>query len=326
VTANAETRQTAIAVTGASGFIGRQLIARLVADGTAVVALSRRGIGQRDMRECIVRDYADIATLAATLQGVDVLIHLAARAHLGSAGPEDEALFQAANVDTTRAVAQACVEAGVRRMVFVSSIGVLGNHTHGRPWTDADTPNPVETYAKSKLAAEESVAAVLGVGSTDFVILRPSLVYGPGCPGNFRTLVKLAARLPLVPLGALVAPRSFVYVANLVDALLVAARHPAASRRTFIVCDNRDVSVAEVVRTVGAALGRSPRAVVNVPPRLLSIVACLTGKYATYEKLSAELRADASGFREATGWSPPFDPTQGLVATAREWHSANDRT
>jgi UDP-glucose 4-epimerase len=205
--------------------------------------------------------------------------------------------------------------------VFVSSIGVHGNRTDGRPFTEIDQPRPVDAYAVSKLEAERVVADLLADGPTDFVVLRPPLVYGPGCPGNFRTLLNLAARAPIVPLGAIDAPRTFIYVENLLDALLVSARHPAASRKTFVIADGRDLSVSEVVRTVAVELGRSPHAVWNVPPIVLAWAARIAGQGSTYSKLTAPLQVDASMFRAATGWIPSFDPRQGLVETARQWSS-----
>lgn len=303
-----------IAVTGASGFVGSHLVQRLQRDGLGVVALSRRPL--LDVESVMVRDYLDTAELREAFTGVSAVVHLAARAHQND-GDDATHAYHEANVQSTLSVTHACVAAGVRRLVFVSSIGVNGNHSAHGPFTEADVPQPVEPYAKSKLEAERALAARLAHGATDFVIIRPPLVYGPGCPGNFRQLLRLATRAPIVPLGAVTAPRRFVYVGNLVDALRVAAWHPAASRRTFLVADGRDVSVAEVVRTAAAAIGRSPARIWNVPPQLLALAARLAGRSGAFNKLAAALQIDAAAFSAATGWTPPFDPSEGLVVTAR---------
>lgn len=301
-------------MTGASGFVGSHLVRRLQRDGLGVVALSRQP--QLDVESVTVRDYLDTAGLSKAFVGVSAVMHLAARAHQEN-GSDSTRAYHEANVQSTLSVAQACVAAGVKRLVFVSSIGVNGNRSEQRPFTEADEPQPVEPYAKSKLDAERALAALLAQGTTDFVIIRPPLVYGPGCPGNFRQLLRLATRAPIVPLGAVTAPRRFVYVGNLVDALRVAAWHPAASRRIFLVADGRDVSVAEVVRTAAAAIGRSPARVWNVPPQLLALAARLAGRSGAFTKLAAALQIDAAAFSAATGWTPPFDPYEGLVITAR---------
>jgi nucleoside-diphosphate-sugar epimerase len=270
-----------------------------------------------------VPDYCDSHALAKAFAGVELVFHLAARAHQRET-EDDETAFHRANVDTTDAVVQACIDASVRRLVFVSSIGVHGNHSGAHPFTESNPPAPVETYALSKLAAERVVTERLhsdAASGTDYVILRPPLVYGPGCPGNFRTLLNLIARAPIVPLGALDAPRTFVYIDNLTDALLVAAQHPAAARRIFVIGDDRDICVGEIAREVAAELGRSPRVVWDVAPQLLAWIARLAGRSTAYAKLAAPLQVDAGAFRSATGWRSPFDPREGLRRTARQWRA-----
>lgn len=302
-----------IVVTGASGFVGRHLLDRLVSAGVQVVAVSRGGTGRTDVHDVRVADYKDAAALAESFSGASAVVHLAARAHQRDAnGADTAALYEEANVAAAVAVARASRLAGVGRLVLMSSIGVNGNRTQGRPFTASDVPRPVEEYARSKWKAEQAVAADLQDGPTEWVILRPPLVYGHGCPGNFRKLVQLVARAPLVPLGAVTALRTFVCVDNLVDAVLVAARHPAAAGRTFLISDAQTLTVAEVARILAAALGRSPGVVLDVSPRLLYLLARIAGKAQAIGKLIAELQVDGSEFSKATGWVPPVDPRQGL--------------
>lgn len=311
-----------VAVTGASGFVGRHLIKSLVRDGHAVAALSRQTTTIPGATAWPIPDYGDLGSLAKAFDGVDTVFHLAARAHQHDAG-DAASRYREANVDVTMNVVRACLERGVRRLVFASSIGVHGNLTEGRPFTERDRPAPVDAYAVSKLDAERAVTEGLRTGPTDHVILRPPLVYGAGCPGNFRSLLRLAASAPIVPLGALRAPRSFIYIDNLVDAMLLAARHPGASRRVFVVADKRDTSVGEIMRTVTAELGRSSHVVLNVAPALLALIARVTGQSSTYAKLAAPLQVDATEFSRVTGWTPPVDTLDGLRRTARQWPVAS---
>jgi len=308
-----------VAVTGASGFIGRRLLARLQRDGCPTIALSRHGTGVGGLRDVVVTDYGDLPTLSRALAGADVLVHLAGRAHQASRGLRDTELFRAANVATTLSVARACIAADVRRFVLVSSIGVNGNCTQRHPFSENDVPHPVEPYAVSKWEAECALAALLRGQSIEYVVLRPPLVYGPGCPGNFRSLVRFVARAPIVPLGALRAPRSFMYVDNLVDAVLVAARYPGLSGRTFLLADGRDVSVAEVVRELAAVLRPSQSTILEVPPWLLALIAWICGRFSVYQRLASPLQVDASEFGRATGWTAPFDPYDGLRESARHF-------
>jgi UDP-4-keto-D-FucNAc 4-reductase len=308
-----------IAVTGASGFVGGRLLARLVADGHQAVAISRRPLGLTDVREVTVLDYSDTARLADSLKGVEVLIHLAARAHFDHSEENEAMLFRKANVDTTQFVAKACIEAGVKRFVLVSSIGVNGNHTCGKPFTEEDTPRPVEPYAVSKWDAERALAELLDRSSPEYVIVRPPLVYGPACPGNFRRLVALVASSPIIPLGALRAPRSFIYVENLVDALLVAGHHPGAASGTFLLSDGSETSVSEVVSHLAREMRPGKSVVWNVPQWLLAFLAKLAGRSEAFEKLAWPLQVDASAFSRVTGWRAPFSLEQGLLTTARAY-------
>jgi UDP-N-acetyl-alpha-D-quinovosamine dehydrogenase len=310
-----------VAVTGATGFVGRHLVDRLVRDGVSVVALSRSGTKRPDVDDRL-SDYTESAALQLALQEVDVVIHLAARAHqTGESADtaEMESRYRRANVDTAVAVAGAARAVGVRRFVLLSSIGVNGNATNGKPFRSDDTPNPVEPYAKSKWSAEQAVATLLREGRTDHVILRPPLVYGPDCPGNFAMLLKLAARAPVIPLGGIRAPRTLIGVDNLVDAIIVAASDAAASRRTFLVADARDTSVSEIMRTLVRGCGRSPSIVLNISSQILGLTASMAGKSASWSKLVAPLQVDGGEFCRVTGWHPPVEPSSGLYKAAAQF-------
>ena len=280
------------------------------------MAISRQPMDLVDVRKVLVTDYARIAELAGHLRGVQALIHLAGRAHQQSSPDQAEALFREANVDTALDVARACMAAGVSRLVFVSSIGVNGSRS-AKPFLETDAPAPTEPYAVSKWKAEQALTELLAGSQTELVILRPPLVYGPRCPGNFGQLVRFVASSRWIPLGALNAPRSFIHVANLADALIKAARHPGLGGLTFLVADDRDVTVGEVVRTLAASLQSNRARVVNVPVPLLKTTAFLLGRQASFEKLTAPLRVDASRFTRLTGWHPEISTEEGIRDTAR---------
>lgn len=317
-----EPSRAPVAVTGASGFVGRHLLQRLLDDGWPAVAVSRRGCGLAGLRDVRLASYDDGPALAHALRGVDAVVHLAALAHQDVGDADAVRRFHEANVGTTLRVADAAAAVGVRRFVLVSSIGVNGRRTDGRPFRDGDAPCPVEPYAVSKWEAEQRLASRLAGTPTEYVIVRPPLVYGPGCPGNFERLLGLVARAPLVPLGGLRAPRSFIGVKNLVDAILVAVRHPAVAGHTYLLADGRDISVAEVVTTFAEVLRPGRRVVVDLPVALLAAAARLAGRGAAWAKIADPLRVDATGFRAATGWTPPFDPAEGLRETARQFANA----
>lgn len=308
-----------LAVTGASGFVGRFLLERLRAQGETPVAISRQPLEMAGVRQVLMSDYARTPELASDLRGVESLVHLAGLAHQQQSNPaEAEALFRVANVDSALSVARACMAAGVRRLVFVSSIGVNGSHST-KPFLETDAPAPTEPYAVSKWEAERALTDLLAGSRTELVIVRPPLVYGPGAPGNFGKLVHFVASSRWIPLGALDAPRSFIHVVNLADALITAARHPGLGGLTFLVADGRDVTVGEVVRTLAGSFRTRRARVLDVPMPLLKTAAWLLGRQGAFDKLAAPLQVDASRFTRSTGWRPEVTPEQGLRGAAREF-------
>lgn len=310
-------------VTGARGYVARRLIRRLVSDGHEVVGLTRGentdGEAEPGCCEVLVGDYTNEALLTNTVSGAQAVFHLAARAHLPSLDKEDGALFHAANVVPTLAMARACAQTNVARFVMVSTIGVLGNRTGDVAFSDSSSLAPVDHYAISKANAERCLIEVLSDVNCSYCILRPPLVYGPGSPGNFASLVEIAAKAKLIPLAGVRVPRTFIHVDHLVDALIVAATHPAASRRTFVIADDADTSVAEIIGSATRIFGREHWRVVAIPKMLLRALGILAGQRTRVDKLLAPLRVDGSGFREVTGWHPGRSTSEAIEATLRDW-------
>ena len=309
-----------VAVTGASGFVGRALVSRLNSEGFQVVAITRCSmqVPCPNSNYTACSDYQDIALLSDLFSGCDVVMHLAARAHQISEIVDDLTLdlYRVANVKSLVSVAQAARKAGVHRLLFVSSIGVNGTTTNGIPFTESSLPSPDGPYALTKLEAERALEVVLADGLTDWVVLRPPLVYGPGCPGNLQRLIRLAYLAPFLPFGALRARRTLISIDNLLDALLIAAKHPAVSRSTFVVSDSQDIDIAGILEAFLQGLSRASWRLIPVPPLLIGLCFKILGKKLLWEKFSCELRVDSSAFRRTTGWVPVVSPSEGLRSAA----------
>jgi len=313
------------AVTGAHGFVGRALCAALVSRGFPVTGIVRRS---EPLASGVLpwvfegQDFAGIAE-AWRLAGpaCDCVIHLAARVHMMQESAADPlAEYRAANVDGVLRVAEAAVQAGVRRFVFVSSVKALGDADRGVPWREDDLPLELDPYGSSKREAEQALLDFGRSSGLEVVIVRPPLVYGPGVRANFlRLLSVVGKRLPL-PLGAVKARRSLVSVQNLVDALMLCASHEAAPGKIFHVTDGVDLTTAELVRTMGRML-QQPARLIPVPLALLKLAGQLTGRSAEVSRLISSLQIDSSRIRTELGWQPPLTVEQGLQETVLWYRS-----
>ncbi|OWY27287.1 UDP-glucose 4-epimerase family protein [Herbaspirillum robiniae] len=313
-----------ILVTGATGFVGRALIQRLAADTSiGVVAAVRRQPLDFPSSVASVQtgDLLPTTDWNQALQGVQEVIHCAARVHVmndKSADPLEE--FRRVNVLGTANLARQAAAAGVRRFVFLSSIKVNGESTEGgRPFTADDPPAPLDPYGVSKHEAEQVLRQIGSDSGMEIVIIRPPLVYGPGVKANFKSIMRWLNRgLPL-PLAAVTANRrSLVAVDTLVDLVMTCLNHSSAANQTFLVSDGEDLSTAELLKRMAAALGR-PARLVHVPPALLRIGAAIVNRPGIYQRLCGSLQLDIAKTRSVLGWSPSVSVEEGLRRTAEEF-------
>lgn len=284
-----------LVVTGANGFVGRALMAHW---GPAAQAIS-------------LRDPA--VDWAQALHGARTVVHLAARVHVMQEHAADPLeAFRQANVHASVRLARCAAEAGVRRLVFLSSVKVLAERSApGRPLTEADTPAPEDAYGQSKWEAEQALMAIARETGLELVIIRAPLVYGPGVKANFAALLRaVRAGWPL-PLGAVDNRRSLVGLDNLVDFIGLCCHHPAAANQTFLVSDGQDISTAQLLGHMAQALGRPPRTF-SVPVPCLRVAGRLLGRSAAVDRLCGTLQVDISKAAQVLDWTPPFDIQVGL--------------
>jgi nucleoside-diphosphate-sugar epimerase len=316
-----------VLVTGAGGFIGTSLCRFLSDRGFDVVA------GMRDETVSVgtypivrIGNLGDMSVLADAVAGVDFIVHLAARVHIMSETTSDPlAEFRRANVEGTRLLAQAAGRAGVKRLVFLSSVKVNGERTDGAPFTEDDPPAPADPYGVSKWEAEQALGEVAAADGLETVILRCPLVYGPGVRANFLKLLKLCDNALPLPVGAITGNRrSLIYLDNLTDAIHCALTHEAAAGRRYLVRDRDDVSTAELVRRIRAALGR-PGRLVPVPSGCLGAVLKLAGKRPVADRVLGSLAVDDARIGRELGWTPPFTMLDGLTATIAWYRGIENR-
>ena len=314
---------TKILVTGASGFVGRALCPELSDRKYNVIGAFRstdKFTGFKDSMECIaVGEIGPDTDWTHALSGVDVVIHLAARAHVlreNTAYSLSE--FSKVNVAGTEKLAGDIVSNGVKRLIYISSIGVNGNNTSGSPFTEEMLPHPYDPYTKFKWEAEQLLHNIAQETGLNIVILRPPLIYGPNAPGNFgRLLTLVKSNIPL-PFGSINNRRSFIYVRNLVDAIIKCIEHPNVANQTFLVSDGQDISTPGLIKMIAVAMGKKVN-LIPFPPFFLKMFGSLAGKGSDVGRLTGSLQVDSSKIRRTLGWTPPFTIEKGISETVK-WH------
>lgn len=294
-----------VVVTGAAGYLGAAVCARLAARGVPCIGLVRAAV-PASLAAVDVRAIGDLATvdaaaLDAVLGGARAVVHFAGRAHV-PAGSQAAAALMRDNVEAARRVAQAAARRGVAQFVLASSVKVNGERTSpGRPFRPDDPADPQDDYARSKLAGEAAVRDALAGGPTSLAVLRLPLVYGPHAPANFARLVEAVAQGRPLPLRAVHNRRSLLGLDNLADAVEAAVQAQLVG--THFVADAEAVSTPDLVRAIAAALGR-PARLVAVPLALLRLAGRLAGQSAAIARLTESLEVDTSSLARASGWQP----------------------
>jgi len=308
-------------VSGANGFVGKAVCNQAVREGFVVRAAYRKCADQSgEIESVIVGDIDDVTNWDIALNQVDVVIHLAARVHvMHEASLDPLAEFRKVNVQGTHNLAMQAVRAGVKRLVFVSSIKVNGEETdiYSR-YSEHDTPRPLDPYGVSKLEAEQVLHQVSKETGLEVVIVRPPLIYGPSVKGNFLQMLRVLSKGVPLPFSSIDNQRSLVYVENLADALIVCADHPAAVGQTYLISDGGDISTPDLMRNLALGMGcHAP--LIPCHPKILYWAGRFVGKSEQAQRLLGSLQVDSGKIRRELNWTPPYSLQHGLQATA-EWY------
>ncbi|MEQ8824660.1 MAG: NAD-dependent epimerase/dehydratase family protein [Filomicrobium sp.] len=297
---------TLIALTGATGFIGRGLLASLRQSGYRVRVLLRRPVdAMPDTDSAVIGDLVRPMNLSRALEDVDVVVHSAAIDPQMSGAPHDD--FRAFNTVATVSLAAAAKRAGAKRFIFLSSVRAQAGHASEVILSEDLPPEPCDDYGRSKLAAEEGLADV----GLEWAALRSALVYGPGVEGNMGALIKAACSRRVLPLPIPSGRRSLLALDNLSGAVCTLIETDQSLSRPFLVADDDPMTIAEIVATLRAGSGRSG-VTVPVPSSAFRACASLFGLDRVAERLSGDLIVDTSRLK-GLGWQPRVATREGLM-------------
>lgn len=286
-----------ILITGSNGFIGKQLNQALESQ-YLILRHGRKFEFPPVKNNYFCLDVNGKSDWREHLQGVGVIVHLAASAHNKLSGGES---IDEVNVDGALELAQQAAAAGVKRFIFISSIGVLGNKTT-LPFDELTDESPHSEYTGSKLKAEKALLKLAMETGLEVVIIRPVLVYGSEAPGNFLKLKSLVSKLPVLPFGLIDNKRSFISVGNLVGFIQLCIEHPRAKNEIFCISDGEDVSIKEFTSSI--ALGLSKKVVqLPIPCWVIQCAGCLLGKEELVDQLTGNLQVNINKAKTLLGWS-----------------------
>jgi nucleoside-diphosphate-sugar epimerase len=306
-----------ILLTGATGFIGKELANRIEKDGY----FKLRVIVRRDVRFSIgtevylTSSLVDNEVIPVALRDVEVLIHSAARAHIMKDQAFDPlAEYRKTNTEDTLKLARMAAISGVRRFIFISSIKVNGEGTaDNQRYTADDIPAPVDAYGISKMEAEQGLFEIASKTKMEVVIIRPVLVYGPGVKANFHNMMRWLNKSIPLPFGAIQNKRSILALDNLVDLVIVCTSHPNAANQIFLASDGIDISTSELLREVSQLLKKTP--LIPIPTGVIIFLAGLLGKTSFATRLCGSLQVDINKTQELLNWFPPIATKEALKKT-----------
>lgn len=314
-----------ILVTGSNGFIGSALSDELCKRNYKVRNAVRDDCANSHLSGELVyiHDINSVTDWGSVLNDVDIVVHLIGRAHImdeTSNDPLEE--FRTVNVGATESIARAAADNGVKRFLYLSSIGVLGSRSGESPLTEQSHFAPHSPYAVSKYEAEQALHRVTSETGLETVILRPPLVYGPGNPGNFLRLLRFVAKGIPLPFSSINNIRSMIYIDNLVDAIIACMFHPKAAGQTYLVSDSDNVSTPQMIRELAELMGRAPR-LWRLPPAILRLSGKISGKSSEFESLIGDLAVDNRKICEQLDWTPPFTRYEGFSETVKWFLESN---
>lgn len=299
-----------ILITGSKGFVGSNIFNLLSREGFQIFdgSLSKT-FSENNNRITVNSNFDEL------LEGIDVVIHLAAKVHIMDTNASNATNYELENTEITRLLGEAAIKANIKKFIFLSTIKVNGESTNlDSSFNEADVPNPTDRYSNSKYMAEEEIKRVFMDSQSSLIIIRPPLIYGPRVKGNFRNLIKIANLNFPLPLGSIKNKRSLLSVYNLSDFIKAVLLFEDKLNETFILSDGDDVSTPEIIKAVAHSNNRTAL-IFPFPKAIIFLLATLLGKKNYYHRITENLRVDISKSIRILGWHPPYNFSDSIKMT-----------
>ncbi|MGC9402646.1 UDP-glucose 4-epimerase family protein [Vibrio genomosp. F10 str. 9ZC157] len=308
-----------ILVTGSTGFVGSRVVELARERSWAVIPVVRKQI-EAVTNSLVVASIEASTDWSGAFEGVDCIVHCAARVHQMKESEQDALLaYRGINTLGTLNLAKQAAEAGVKRFVFVSSIKVNGEFSEPNLPFEPNLKNtPKDLYGLSKYEAEVELVKLSKETGLEVVIIRPPLVYGPGVKANFLSMIRLIYKGIPLPFGAIKNQRSLVYLDNLSDLILTGCEHPLAPGHTFLASDDQDVSTTQLMQTIARAMEKSPR-LIPIPMSWIQAGSSSLKKKHIAQRVCGNLQVDIGLTKEVLGWKPPVSFEQGIKRTVEAY-------
>lgn len=310
-----------VLVTGANGFIGREVCRYLLSNGIAVRGTVReeREISTlpSKVEATLLNDFQSSSSWKDKLNDVSAVIHLVAKTHSHDlTGPESYGSYRSVNVGITKALLDACAGQDIKRFIYMSSIKTVGESSQA-PLSEENPCCPEDNYGKTKKEAEDLVISQCRAHSMEYIIIRPPMVYGPGVKGNFLKLLRISDKKIPLPFASVENRRSIVYIRNLADALIYLLKHENSGNNIFHVSDDPPVSIGQLIYKIREELGHSPM-MFHIPVKLMTTSAAILGKEDEARKILGSLTVSSHKIRNSFSWKQPFSLMEGIRDTC-DW-------